>query len=164
MMLNCCQLTWKCVFWFILSVSELTFPWPFTIQWWCVQPVMYEIWANKNLCSPTLANYLTDWTLLCVDTVKEPPRPRPPNKEATRRKKNSSVASLFYSLLEDYIFLDGQVGGELWVFRRGTRRAQAVMEGARTAVSGRLKRFSQAEIFNLLRENKAEKTQRTKRS
>lgn len=31
-----------------------------------------------------------------------------------------------------------------------------VMRGARTAVSGGLKRFSQAEIFNLLRENKAE--------
>lgn len=46
----------------------------------------------------------------------------------------------------------------------GTLCAQAVTEGARTAVSGRLKRFSQAEIFNLLRENKAEKKQRTKRS
>lgn len=54
-------------------------------------------------------------------------------------------------------FLEGWVaGGELC--------AQAVTEGARTAVSGSLKRFSQAEIFNLLRENKAEKKQRTKRS
>lgn len=47
---------------------------------------------------------------------------------------------------------------------RETLCAQAVTEGAGTAVSGRLKRFSQAEIFNLLRENKAEKKQRTKRS
>lgn len=46
----------------------------------------------------------------------------------------------------------------------GALCAQAVTEGARTAVSGSLKRFSQAEIFNLLRENKAEKKQRTKRS
>lgn len=66
---------------------------------------MYEIRANKNLCPPTLANYLTDWTLLCVYTVKEPFAAHPPpNKEATCRK-NSSIASLFYSLLEDYIFL-----------------------------------------------------------
>lgn len=48
-------------------------------------------------------------------------------------------------------------------FRRGTPCAQPLTEGAGTAVSGHLKRFSQAEIFNLLRENKAEKKQEDKK-
>lgn len=127
---------------------------------------------------------------MCVDTVKEPssaaPAHPPCNKEATcskkKERKNSSIATLFYSLFKDYIFSPhfgmakrgrtvGFLGEEVgWGCRgeegvgRETLCAQAVTEGAGTAVSGSLKRFSQAEIFNLLRENKAEKKQRTKRS
>lgn len=74
-------------------------------------------------------------------------------------------------MLEDYIF-SPHFGMTKWgrtvgfFSGGGTPCAPAVTEGAGTAVSGGLKRFSQAEIFNLLRENKAEekKTERTKRS
>lgn len=148
---------------------------------------MYEIRANKNHCPSTLANYLTDWSpVVCGYCEGALRRPSPPPSThpikrplAAKKKKNSSIATLFYSLLEDYIFSRhfgmakwGRTVGFFWSWWwwwcwlgvEGALCARAVTEGARTAVSGSLKRFSQAEIFNLLRENKAEKKQRTKRS
>lgn len=64
---------------------------------------MYEIRANKNLCPPTLANYLTDWSPV-VCGYCEGAHPPHPIKRPLAEKKNSSIATLFYSLLEDYIF------------------------------------------------------------
>lgn len=148
-----------------------------SLRWISHDPSQYSDDVFKQWCMKfrqiktfVLPHWLIIWqigALLCVDTVKEPSVAHPPpNKEATCRK-NSSIASLFYSLLEDYIF-SPHFGMTKWGrtvgFWRGTLCAQAVTEGARTAVSGGLKRFSQAEIFNLLRENKAENKQRTKRS
>lgn len=91
-----------------------------------------------------------------MDTVKDPSTAHPPpNKEATCKKK-FPYSLPFYSLLEDYIF-SPHFGMTKWGRTVGFLEGDsAVTEGARTAVSGSLKRFSQAEIFNLLRENKAE--------
>lgn len=150
---------------------------------------MYEIRANKNHCPSTLANYLTDWSpVVCgyCEGAHRRPSPSPsthPIKRplAAKKKKKKFLYShpfLFFVRRLHFFFLPhfgmakwGRTVGFFrsrwrwcWLGVEGALCARAVTEGARTAVSGSLKRFSQAEIFNLLRENKAEKKQRTKRS
>lgn len=139
---------------------------------------MYEIQPNKNLCPPTLANYLTDWIPVvcgyCEEALPGPPIPHPIKRPLAGKKgKNSSIAAPFLFFVRRLHFFttfwSDKMGRAVGFLRRGavwSLCAPAVTEGARTAVSGSLKRFSQAEIFNLLRENKAERKrkQQTKRS
>lgn len=80
-----------------------------SLSWSSHDPSQYSDDVFKQWCMKfgqiktfVLPHWLIIWqigALLCVDTVKEPSAAHPPPN-----KENSSIATLFYSLLEDYIF------------------------------------------------------------
>lgn len=84
------------------------------LSWSSHDPSQYSDDVFKQWCMKfgqikpfVLPHWLIIWqigSLLCVDTVKEPSAAHPPPSEEATCRKNSSVATLFYSLSEDYIF------------------------------------------------------------
>lgn len=131
---------------------------------------VFTQWCMKfsQIKTFVLPHWLIIWQIggpLCVDT-EEAPHPHSIKRPLAEKRKKFLYSRPFLFFVRRLHFFStfssdkmGRTVGFLW---EGSGGAQ----GAGTAVSGSLKRFSQAEIFNLLRENKAEKKrkQRTKRS